>query len=186
MVQNFLKITRVFWCPFILISLGTFFLECFKTEQRSLEVSIAIPGNDKEKSLIIYESSDKIIFHVLVKNVSNKEVRIWKDWNSWGYDNLSFQIQTDQENINIYKTEEKEWYKNFPDFWSIKPNEFVILNVNLDVKTWPKLKELKFKNDRVKIKCIYEIKEDPDTKQYNIWTGKIESSFVEASIYSYL
>ncbi|EMN01814.1 hypothetical protein LEP1GSC021_1623 [Leptospira noguchii str. 1993005606] len=185
MIQNFLKITRVFWYPFILISLGIFLLECFKTETKSLEVSIVIPGNDKEKSLFIYDSSDKIIFHVLVKNVSNKEIRIWKDWNSWGYDNLSFQIQTDQENINIYK-EGKEWLKNFPDFWSIKPNEFVILNVNLDIKTWPKLKELKFKNDRVKIKCIYEIKEDSYTKQYNIWTGKIESSFVEASIYSNL
>ncbi|EMN51874.1 putative lipoprotein [Leptospira interrogans serovar Autumnalis str. LP101] len=183
MLQNFLKINGILFI--LIISLGIFLLGCFKTEQRSLEVSIAIPGNDKEKSLIINESSDKISFHVLVKNVSNKEIRIWKDWNSWGYDNISFQIQTDQESISIYK-EGKAWDKNFPDFWSVKPNEFVILNVNFDVKTWPKLRELKFKNDKVKIKCIYEIKEDPYSKEYNIWTGKIESNFVEASIYSNL
>ncbi|WP_061296132.1 hypothetical protein [Leptospira interrogans] len=183
MLQNFLKINGILCI--LIISLGIFLLGCFKTEQRSLEVSIAIPGNDKEKSLTINESSDKISFHVLVKNISNKEIRIWKDWNSWGYDNISFQIQTDQESISIYK-EGKAWDKNFPDFWSVKPNEFVILNVNFDVKTWPKLRELKFKNDKVKIKCVYEIKEDPYSKEYNIWTGKIESNFVEASIYSNL
>ncbi|EMY16126.1 hypothetical protein LEP1GSC043_2940 [Leptospira weilii str. Ecochallenge] len=184
MLQNFLKISRIFWLPFILISLGVFFLKCFKSEQELLEVSIAIPGNDNEKGFMIYESSNKITFHVLVKNVSNKEVRIWQGWNSWGYYNLSFQIQINQENVDIYKTQEKEWPKNFPAFWSIKPNEFVILNVTFNVKTWPKLKDLKLKNEKVKIKCIYEIKEDSSSKEYNVWTGRIESSFVEAWIYS--
>lgn len=48
MLQNFLKINEILFI--LIISLGIFLLECFKTEQRSLEVSIAIPGNDKEKS----------------------------------------------------------------------------------------------------------------------------------------
>ncbi|EMN32745.1 hypothetical protein LEP1GSC083_5475 [Leptospira interrogans serovar Pyrogenes str. L0374] len=71
MLQNFLKINGILFI--LIISLGIFLLECFKTEQRSLEVSIAIPGNDKEKSLIINESSDKISFHVLVKTFPIKK-----------------------------------------------------------------------------------------------------------------
>ncbi|EMJ93152.1 hypothetical protein [Leptospira alstonii] len=169
-----------------LVCLGTFFLTLFAAAKKSLEVSIVMPGNDNEKRFMLYESSDKIIFHVLVKNVSDQEVRIWKDWNSWGYNNISFQIQTNRESIRIYKTQDRVWNKNFPDYWSIKPNEFVILNVNFDVKTWPKLRELNRsnpKNDQVKIKCIYEVKENVESKKYNVWTGSIESPFVEVWFY---
>ncbi len=73
-----------------LVCLGTFFLTLFAAAKKSLEVSIVMPGNDNEKRFMLYESSDKIIFHVLVKNVSDQEVRIWKDWNSWGYKQYFF------------------------------------------------------------------------------------------------
>ena len=35
-------------------------------------------------------------FHVVVTNVSDESVRLWREWCSWGYFNLSFRV-TDEE-----------------------------------------------------------------------------------------
>jgi hypothetical protein len=47
-------------------------------------------------------------------------------------------------------------------FWQNGPKPIV---------DYSKLKEL-----NIKIKAIYEIKEDRDTKDYFVWTGRVESN----------
>lgn len=139
-----------------------------------ITVSIAIPVHHGHRSL---NESDH--FHVVVRNVSEKPLRLWTDRYSWGYDNLSFEQTLDDGKTTRITKKERGWDKNFPDWLELQPGESYILNVNLfaaDIWNDVPTANPKAKPKLVKLRAIYEVQPDDESKKLGVWTGKVASA----------
>ena len=58
--------------------------------ETNLEVSIAIPERNGKR--VLEYSSRNPHFHVVVTNTSDKPQRLWREWCSWGYYCLYFEL----------------------------------------------------------------------------------------------
>jgi hypothetical protein len=76
-----------------------------------------------------------------------------------------------------------DWDRNFPDWSEINPGEGFVIDVNLDPTVWQK-SPLSGDSGKTKIrlKAIYEIREDTETKHWRIWTGRVSSAGLEYSL----
>lgn len=112
-------------------------------------------------------------FHVLITNVSAREQRLWKDWNSWGYFNLYIQMQTAESTIRITRRRPGIWNGDFPDFWVIPPGESVILEIDMSAAQWNGLPDLYGETLRATLTAVYENKPDVLATEFGVWTGKL-------------
>jgi hypothetical protein len=122
-------------------------------------------------------------FHVLLKNISGKPQRIWREWCSWGRHNLSFELTIEGEKMLITKTV-ISYLKNYPDDEVIDPNEFVVFDVFIASGGWLNLPKIKEGQNRLmgELKAIYEIAPEAEAKELGVWTGKIESAPVKVTV----
>jgi hypothetical protein len=107
-----------------------------------------------------------------LQNNSNKEVRLWEEWNSWGYYNISMKIITNDSIYTVRKNESR-WDKNIPTYFILKPDESKQFDINLNSKDWQGLPAKNIKDSEIQI--FYEIPVDEYTKEHDIWTGKLKS-----------
>lgn len=114
-------------------------------------------------------------FYVLLSNVSKQPPTVWEDWNSWGYQAISFELTTADGKKYALSRRQQEFTANFPSTFLIEPGEFQVFAIHLD-EWWethpslPKTAEL-----RITLKAIYEVSPTPESAQYNVWTGRVES-----------
>ena len=140
-------------------------------EQLSLHIvptSATQPG-DAEKILNL--STGNYHFHVVLTNNSQKPQRLFKEWNSWGYFALSFEIDG-----QIVRKKGVDWGENYAEYHTIFPQEHIVFNVNFSTDTWENspLLDNKFPK-KIKMRAIYEVEEDEESRQFKVWTGKIMS-----------
>jgi hypothetical protein len=123
-------------------------------------------------------------FHVVVTNVSNQPLRLWREWCSWGYYNLSFEVTDEDGKTTTVKKKQRGWRKNYPDWFLVAPSEHMVFDITLDESVWenPPLPE-KGKSRVVKMRAVLEIPEDADTKGSGVWTGKVVSPEHSYTIY---
>jgi hypothetical protein len=115
-------------------------------------------------------------FHVVVTNVSGAPIRLWKEWCGWGHSNLSFQV-TDEAgfSVKVEKTEH-DWTKNAPDTEIISPGGHHLREVTFNPRDWEGLPPPEvFRPKVVRMKAIYGIQSDGETKTHKVWTGQISS-----------
>ena len=143
-----------------------------------LKIIISLPkrmGSDRLIDLL----RDDFHFHVIVINISNKTQRLWEPGNSWGEDNLSFEIADDKGNIlDELKRKPQVWKKNAPNYSEIEPGEHYIIDVFLK-REWELsfLEKINESNFLLKLRAIYKIEEDNFSKEHGIWTGQVKSEF---------
>jgi hypothetical protein len=149
-----------------------------------LTVSIAAPENHGSRSIIINQPDSH--FHVVVTNVSDKPQKLWREWCSWGYYDLSFKCINSLGEESVVVKQPREWTKNYPDWQSIPPGESLVIDVypSRDWKDFPL--PAKGKEIKVRLQAVYEIKPDEQTKKEGVWTGKVESQMQEYTIYNWL
>lgn len=162
-------------------------------QSEALKISIAVASRDA-KNATEYQNHwinlyrEDTHFHVVITNISNEPKRLWETWNSWGWYNLTFEILDNQGKIlHILKKKSHGWSKNYPSFIRLQAGEYFIIDVNLERSDWglPFLDKEKEGNFEINLKAIYEIPEDKETKEHNIWTGKIESEIGEYTLSYY-
>jgi len=115
-------------------------------------------------------------FHVVLTNVTKAPIRLWREWCSWGYFTLSFEM-TDQsgKKVSIQK-KPKGWNKNYPDWITILPGEHMVFDVTFDEATWQNAPSLEANKPQIaRLKAIFEIPENVEAKERNIWTGRVSS-----------
>ena len=115
-------------------------------------------------------------FHVVVTNTSRLPVRLWRDWCSWGYFNLSF-AATDQAGRSfVVSKKPRGWDKNYPDWDIVPPGDHMVLEVSFDASTWENdpMPEAG-KSRTIKMKAIYEVLQDEESMKHGVWKGRISS-----------
>ena len=126
-------------------------------------------------------------FGVVIANKSSDPVRVWEDWNSWGYYNLTFDVKLANGKVYHLKKKLVDFTMNFSSHYLIKPSSYYVIYVSFD-KEWdafPKklIDELK-KNKEVLLKAIYTIPndKDKDAEKNKIWTGTVESEWLRVAL----
>ena len=136
-------------------------------------VSIAIPVHHDHRSL-----NEADHFHVIVRNISQKPVRLWTDRFSWGYGNLSFEQVGEGDKIIRIAKKPRAWTKNFPDWLELQAGESYVLDVNLfNADVWENTPAVDptLKPKVVTLRAIYETRPDEESTKLGVWTGKITS-----------
>jgi hypothetical protein len=133
------------------------------TEAKTVAIELSIPHGESGRTLFIGAGHNPIgvIFH----NNTDSAARMYEDWNSWGYYNISFEIETPDSIYHVRK-KQRVWWKNFPSYNVINPGESLVFNFSLDDS----------------------VAESPDRKRkilrgsYQGWTGLPHKSYDSAKI----
>lgn len=163
--------------PALLLSLCLFGLSVLSSALAAdspIEISIAVPQRGNDRVLEYYGSNPH--FHVIVSNVSDKPQRIWREWCSWGYDGLSFEFTDAAGKTWIATKKPGEWTKNFPDFWTIPPNESLVLEVFFaDADVWEGFPRPQGVSEAFTMRAIFEFQPDDQSRKHSVWTGRVVS-----------
>jgi hypothetical protein len=84
---------------------------------------------------------------------------------------------TDESGKKVIITKKpREWNKNYPDWTIIPPGEHMVFDVKFDESTWQNAPLLEAEKPRtIRLKAIFEIPEEVEAKERNIWTGRVSS-----------
>lgn len=124
-------------------------------------------------------SSTTAPFYVIVTNQSDRPVRVWREWCSWGYFALSLEAKTPDGRAFQIKKKPTAWTKNFPDYFIILPNAHFVLPVKLNEK-W---QNYPTEERKLSLRAHYQILADKESKEKQVWTGKIISPWMEVTLY---
>lgn len=143
-----------------------------------LIVPISNPQGQREISLARYPR-----LYAQLSNLSPQNIRIWKDWNSWGWFNLSLRMHTSGGDTLVRRRSPGRWEGDFPDFWTLEPGESVILEIDMRKAQWEGLPDLYGEKLTAILTAVYENKPDVLSEEYQIWTGAIYSRSLEVIFY---
>jgi hypothetical protein len=138
----------------------------------ALSVAIAQPMHHGERWL------DVRGFHVVVTNLSKQPQKVWRDWCSWGYFNLTFKLIDEKGKETNLKKEPRFWGANFPDFWVLDPGDELVIDVHAaDFENFPKPgpTQTPGQGKKVRLQAVYEIPPDGFTAKEGVWCGRVES-----------
>ena len=114
-------------------------------------------------------------FYVVLTNSSSEPQAVGEDWNSWGYQTVSFEL-TNVDGKKFYVSRRPGIFTvNFPSTFLISPGEHQVYAIRLDQwwETQPPLP--KTDETDIMLKAIYEVPPTPEAEQYKVWTGRLES-----------
>ncbi len=114
-------------------------------------------------------------FHVVVTNVSSVPIRLWREWCSWGYYNLTFLVTVGTDAPFVVKKQSRAWFANWPDPETISPGGHHVRDVAFDTATWVGSPVPEAGSGRtVRMKAVFELPPE-DAKPHGVWTGKVSS-----------
>ena len=118
---------------------------------------------------------------VTISNLSGNTFKIWETWNSWGWGSVYLLIDTEdkQRNIILKRDPKRDWTVNYPSFIEIAPGQsFSFTLKGEDLVSENDLSGLK--ENALMMKAVLEIHETPEAIQYGIFTGKVESEWIQS------
>jgi hypothetical protein len=114
-------------------------------------------------------------FYAVLTNVSSEPQAVWEYWNSWGYQTISFELATVDGKKVLVSRGQEDFTRNFPSTFLIEPGEHQVYAVRLD-ECWTTHPSLpKTAETAITLKAIYEVAPTPESAQYRVWTGRVES-----------
>ena len=123
------------------------------------------------RAIVLYGSSQH--FDVVITNVSDQPVRLWREWCSWGYFSLSF-VATDEDGKSVAASKKlRGWDKNYPDATIVPPGDHMVFEVTFEDAIWQNspLPE-RGRSRTVKLRAEYEVKGDEKAEKLAVWTGR--------------
>ena len=173
-------------CAFavVLLSLCTTSIVTAEPPADSLAVRI-VPSSTNNKgghSITLFLPAQH--FYVVITNVSKEPVRLWREWCSWGYYSLSFSVVGPDGKDILVKKKQIGWTKNFPDSTTLAPGDHLVFEVTFDQAVWPDAPVPdKGKSREVKMKAVFAIAADDESKQHGVWVGEVSSPVASYTIY---
>jgi hypothetical protein len=118
-------------------------------------------------------------FYVVAVNQSNKPIRVWREWCSWGYYALSLEAKLpDGTVVPITKKGVVVWTKNYPDHFIILPGEYFVMPVKLKDE-W---EGFHAKEEKVFLRAHYKIVSEEYAAKEGVWTGEVISPWIEVTL----
>lgn len=142
---------------------------------QAVRVSIAVPEHFGKRSI-----SQNGSIHVVITNAGGSPVALWREWCSWGYFNLTFEI-VDEHGAALGTVQKKlrGWTKNYPDWLRIEESEHAIRTVNIfDDDIWET--GALFNADgnlkkTIRMRAVFSIPRDQETDKNGVWVGTCAS-----------
>ena len=142
----------------------------------SLRLTIAVPSWRGSRTVFLTDRASH--FHVALENISEHPIRLWSEACSWGYEALSFEMQTPNGIVAI-KRKPTNWKQNIPDSILLNPSELQIFDIYCATDEWTHFPLPSPQHSRtVLLKAVYLVRPDRLSKQYNIWSGRLTSDWV--------
>ena len=154
--------------------------------QEDIELKIVVPReNPSGRTITRRRSSDH--FHVLITNISNHVVRIWKEDCSEGYECLSFEWTDSSGRKGLARKRPIDWTVNKIGFWELAPAESLVLNVFLTKPKWMDFPEPPLRGHEVSMRAIFDghpmdenlkallRKRGLSGDQLEVWAGQVKS-----------
>jgi hypothetical protein len=117
-------------------------------------------------------------FYVVLSNTSKEPQAAFEDWNSWGYQAVSFEIEkADGEEFTVSHKPEP-FTRNFPSVFLLPPGEHMVYQISLDDEweTAPSIPMADQTPVEIALKAIYELRPTPESVKGKVWTGRLEST----------
>jgi hypothetical protein len=92
---------------------------------------VAVPQTTGKEGSVLTISKP---FQVILNNTSLHDLKVWKEWCSWGYFNLSFEFTDEKGKVAVIRKNGMIWYGNKPDGMVIQPGCAYSITVNLSGK----------------------------------------------------
>jgi len=167
-----LLLTRLFLIGTLLWLVGCTTTGGRADSERTLAVSIPYGSQDALSAASSPFTRHQNEFYVLLTNVSGKPIRLWQEWCSWGYDCLQLEVTEKDGTKHLLKKKRTNFYRNFPDYVELGQGDSVVWRVELRASVWEDLSWLpKDRLPMVKLRALFTISEDGDSKEHGIWTG---------------
>ena len=148
-------------------------------------------NTDKKFSLKIVPSSNEpesgpyINIHrqmnVVITNKTESDLAVWAENCSWGYRCLSFKILFGDDEFTVVQ-KGQNWTVNGPSAFVVKPQDHFVSNVRFIDEKWQGLPQ-KWDSQKVRIKAIFQIKPDDESRKLGVWNGKMESDWLEVNLH---
>ncbi|MCP5540436.1 MAG: hypothetical protein H7A52_09890 [Akkermansiaceae bacterium] len=122
-------------------------------------------------------------FFVILRNISTDDQKVFEQWNSWGYRNISFEISKGKRRHNLV-LKPQSFTRNFPSVYLVPPGENMVLRFTLD-SDWENLPEFPNGETEVFIKVIYKCTASDESEKQGVWTGEIRSGEYKQKLWSY-
>ena len=148
-----------------------------KTDAPPFAVSIVPARSDATARGISMAADTLDTFYVVLTNVSPQPQAAFETWNSWGYYAVSFELRTPDGRVAIIKKTLTVFTKNNPSTFVIPVGEQMVYPIKLDDE-WAASAPLPIADEQpidITLKAVYELKATTESKQQNVWTGRVES-----------
>jgi hypothetical protein len=147
------------------------------TAPPTLAVRIIPTRFDEDNRPVIELAQHSPHFDVVVTNVSDKPVRLWREWCSWGYFSLSFLVTgEDGKPVVVRKDHLRAWTKNFADASTVAPGGQMGFEVKFDDRVWQDFPlPAKGQSRSVLLKAVYAVTSDHWSEKCGVWTGQVSS-----------
>ncbi len=145
--------------------------EANKASHPEFLVGIASPQRDGKRTISFSKG-----FPVVITNLSNRPLGVWREWCSWGYYNLTFEARTHDGRKVRLSRKQKSWTRNGPDYWMLAPEESVIRQIVLTSKEWKGIEDLQLKGATpLFLSVVMEVPTTDQSKEKGVWNGKVVS-----------
>jgi hypothetical protein len=116
-------------------------------------------------------------FYVILTNLSKEPQAAFEDWNSWGYQTVSFEVVTADGHKFTVSHRPELFTKNFPSIFLIPQGEHMVFQISLDDE-WEATPPLPMADQtplEITLKAIYELQPTAESAKEKVWTGRVES-----------
>ncbi len=142
----------------------------------ALTVTIAEPLYQQQRALGV--GGKESHFYVVVANVSKQPQKVWRDYCSWGYGNLTFKMIDEAGKETVLTKKLRDWDRNEPIYCVLEPGDLLVLDVR--AAEWVNFpRPAADQGRKIRLQAVYEIKPDKEAEKDGVWTGRVFSETKE-------
>lgn len=121
---------------------------------------------------------------IIVNSSDTHKLRLWEWHTSWGWFSLAFQLRGDSDQQVEIKRKSRDWTKNGPVYYTLKPQERQEISIDLHDGWWEVDKEktvdsalTNLRNQVVWLRARLQIEPTPESDKFGVFTGAVYSDW---------
>jgi len=180
-MRSFLVILSVFIFA-ILVFLITWVTRAASEEDWSVEI---VPTVITAERNIIKADGNDPYFYVIITNRTDRDLKVWREWNSWGHDSLTFTVWPKEGPAFTLVKPPAAWLWNGPDSTIVPAGKSFVLQATIEQSETKHFEGFPegYRGGGATIQAHFTIKEDEESKKRGVWTGRVSSAPMEVNIW---